>query len=73
MNSVWLVNLDQIPYADALALQHRIKNARKRGALNDTLLFLPWVATRATRTFSRRANFCAMPGSKFFASSAAAM
>lgn len=40
MNSVWLVNLDQIPYADALALQHRIKNARKRGALNDTLLLL---------------------------------
>jgi lipoyl(octanoyl) transferase len=40
MNSVWLVNLDRIPYADALALQHRILTARKRGALNDTLLLL---------------------------------
>jgi lipoyl(octanoyl) transferase len=40
MKSVWLVNLDTIPYADALALQHRIVEARKRGALNDTLLLL---------------------------------
>ena len=40
MVPVWLVNLDRIPYADALALQHRIVNARKRGALNDTLLLL---------------------------------
>ena len=40
MNSVWLVNLDSVPYADALALQHRIVEARKRGALNDTLLLL---------------------------------
>jgi lipoyl(octanoyl) transferase len=40
MVPVWLVNLDRIPYADALALQHRILTARKRGALNDTLLLL---------------------------------
>jgi lipoyl(octanoyl) transferase len=40
MNSVWLVNLDTVPYADALALQHRIVEARKRGALHDTLLLL---------------------------------
>ena len=40
MNTVWLVNLDSVPYADALALQHRIVDARKRGALNDTLLLL---------------------------------
>jgi lipoate-protein ligase B len=40
MNTVWLVNLDTIPYADALALQHRLVDARKRGALNDTLLLL---------------------------------
>ncbi len=40
MSTVWLINLDIIPYADALALQHRIVEARKRGALNDTLLLL---------------------------------
>lgn len=40
MPKVWLVNLETIPYADALALQHRIVDARKRGALNDTLLLL---------------------------------
>ncbi len=40
MKTVWLVNLDSVPYADALALQHRIVDARKRGALNDTLLLL---------------------------------
>ena len=40
MNTVWLVNLDRVPYADALALQHRIVDARKRGELNDTLLLL---------------------------------
>ncbi len=40
MNTIWLVNLDTIPYADALALQHRLVDARKRGALNDTLLLL---------------------------------
>jgi len=39
-NTVWLVNLERVPYADALALQHRIVEARKRGALNDTLLLL---------------------------------
>jgi lipoate-protein ligase B len=40
MNQVWLVNLDVVPYADALALQHRIVNARKRRIMNDTLLLL---------------------------------
>ncbi len=40
MNLVWLVNLDQVPYAEALALQHRLVEARKRGALQDTLLLL---------------------------------
>ena len=40
MNPVWLVNLDTVLYADALALQHRIVGARKRGALNDVLLLL---------------------------------
>ena len=40
MNSVWLVNFGTVPYADALAMQHRIVEARKCGALNDTLLLL---------------------------------
>ena len=40
MKTVWPVNLATIPYADALALQHRIVEARKRGALNDVLLLL---------------------------------
>jgi len=40
MTKVWLVNLGTVPYADALALQHRVVEARKRGALNDTLLLL---------------------------------
>ena len=40
MKTVWLVNLGTVPYADALALQHRLVEARKRGALNDTLLLL---------------------------------
>lgn len=40
MNSAWLVNLGVVPYAQALELQHRLVAARKRGALNDTLLLL---------------------------------
>src|SRR5574341_799286 len=40
MNPVWLLNLDSVPYADALALQHRLVDARKRGELNDTLILL---------------------------------
>jgi lipoate-protein ligase B len=40
MQSVWLVNLDTVLYADALALQHRVVEARKRGALNNVLVLL---------------------------------
>ncbi len=40
MKTVWLVNFNLVPYADALALQHRIVAARKQGALNDVLLLL---------------------------------
>lgn len=40
MRTIRLVNLDTVPYADGLALQHRIVEARKRGALNDVLLLL---------------------------------
>lgn len=35
-----LVNLGRVPYAAALALQHRIVDAHKRGAGSDTLLLL---------------------------------
>ena len=40
MQTIWLVNLDRVDYGDALALQHRIVEARKRGALDDVLLLL---------------------------------
>jgi lipoate-protein ligase B len=40
MTTVWLVNYAAIPYGEALALQHRIVEGRKRGRLNDTLLLL---------------------------------
>src|SRR5919199_5152303 len=40
MGSLWLVNLNTVPYAEALELQHRVVDARKRGELNDTLLLL---------------------------------
>jgi lipoyl(octanoyl) transferase len=39
-HTVWLVNLDRIPYAEALELQHKLVAARKTGTLNDTLLLL---------------------------------
>ncbi len=38
--SVFLSNLGLVPYADALALQHELVDARKRGAGNDMLLLL---------------------------------
>ena len=40
MNRVWLLNLDRVPYADALDLQRRVVAARKRGALDDLLILL---------------------------------
>jgi lipoyl(octanoyl) transferase len=40
MNTVWLVNLETVPYAEALLLQHRLVAARKLGKLSDTLLLL---------------------------------
>ncbi len=39
-NPLWLVNLDLVPYGDALELQRRLVAARKRGAANDVLLLL---------------------------------
>ncbi len=40
MRNVWLVNLGTVPYAEALELQHRLVEARKRGQMNDTVLLL---------------------------------
>ncbi|MBI3536993.1 MAG: lipoyl(octanoyl) transferase LipB [Chloroflexi bacterium] len=40
MHTVWLLNLDSVPYADALDLQHRIVAARKNGARDDVLILL---------------------------------
>jgi len=45
------VHLGRVPYADALALQHRVRAARQAGAIPDTLLLLehPPVYTRGRR------------------------
>jgi len=59
MNPVWLVNLDSVPYADALALQHRIVRARKRGVLNDTLLLLEHPPVLTLGRNAREANIVA--------------
>lgn len=40
MSPVSLLNLDRVPYADALALQHRLVGARKQGEGEDTLILL---------------------------------
>lgn len=40
MQTVWLVNLGLVPYAQALDLQHQLVAARKQGELNDVLLLL---------------------------------
>lgn len=59
MKTVWLVNLDTVPYADALALQHRIVAARKRGALNDVLLLLEHPPVFTLGRNAREANILA--------------
>jgi lipoate-protein ligase B len=49
---LWVVRLGQVPYADAVALQHRVRDARQAGDIPDTLLLLehPPVYTRGRRT-----------------------
>ncbi len=61
MNSVWLVNLEAIPYADALALQHRIVAARKHGMLNDTLLLLEHPPVFTLGRHAQASNILAAP------------
>jgi lipoate-protein ligase B len=40
MSIVWLADLETVPYAEALELQHRVVDARKRGELTDLLILL---------------------------------
>jgi lipoate-protein ligase B len=61
MPPLWLVNLETIPYAEALALQHRIVEARKRGALNDTLLLLEHPPVLTLGRNATEANIIAPP------------
>jgi lipoyl(octanoyl) transferase len=52
MEEIWVAHLGVIPYADALALQHRLRIARQADAVPDILLLLehPPVYTRGRRT-----------------------
>jgi lipoate-protein ligase B len=49
---LWTVNLGRVPYAEALALQHRVRAARRRDAIPDTVLLLEHdpVYTRGRRS-----------------------
>jgi lipoate-protein ligase B len=49
---LWTVHLGRVPYAEALALQHRVRTARQAGAIPDTVLLLehPPVYTRGRRS-----------------------
>ena len=49
---LWVVHLGRLPYAEGLALQERVRDARERGRVPDTLLLLEHdpVYTRGRRT-----------------------
>jgi len=49
---LWVTNLGRVPYADAVALQDRIRSARQQGAIPDSLLLLEHdpVYTKGRRT-----------------------
>jgi lipoate-protein ligase B len=49
---LWTVHLGRVPYAEALALQQRVRAARQAGAIPDTVLLLehPPVYTRGRRS-----------------------
>jgi lipoyl(octanoyl) transferase len=49
---LWTVNLGRMPYAEALALQHRVRAARQAGVIPDTVLLLEHdpVYTRGRRS-----------------------
>jgi lipoate-protein ligase B len=49
---LWTVHLGRVPYAEALALQHRVRAARQAGVIPNTVLLLehPPVYTRGRRS-----------------------
>jgi len=51
VSDLWVTTLGQVPYADAAALQERLRDARQADAIPDTLLLLehPPVYTRGRR------------------------
>ncbi|HEX2072103.1 MAG TPA: lipoyl(octanoyl) transferase LipB [Thermoleophilaceae bacterium] len=51
MSDLWVASLGEVPYADAVALQERLRDARQADAIPDTLLLLehPPVYTRGRR------------------------
>lgn len=52
LNELWVVRLGRLPYSDAVALQHRVRDARQAGAVPDVLLLLEHepVYTKGRRT-----------------------
>jgi len=52
MGELWTVHLGEVPYREALALQHRVRAARQARAIPDTLLLLthPPTYTRGRRS-----------------------
>jgi len=52
MDTLWVAALGLVSYEDALALQHRLRDARQAGEIPDTLLLLehPPVYTRGRRS-----------------------
>ncbi|HEV7496357.1 lipoyl(octanoyl) transferase LipB [Baekduia sp.] len=56
---LWTVHLGRVPYAEALALQHRVRAARQAGAIPDTVLLLehPPVYTRGRRSVAGELPF----------------
>lgn len=52
VSDLWTATLGTVPYADAAALQERLRDARQAGAIPDTLLLLehPAVYTRGRRS-----------------------
>lgn len=61
MPTVSLLNLETVPYAEALELQHRIVDARKRGELNDVLILLEHPPVFTLGRNAQDANVLASP------------
>jgi lipoyl(octanoyl) transferase len=61
MRTTWILNLPSVPYAEALELQHRIVNARKRGALHDVMILLEHPPVFTLGRNAKDANVLASP------------